>query len=144
MRILVYELTPQETLSGGLLKALDRRLDAVEKRAGMDARVDLLGTLNLSDASQLNLFRLIQEALNNTLKHSRATSVRINLHQQMNMLRVEIQDNGSGFNLEEKTQSGGMGLANIQERADELGAELLIKTKPGQGTCIIVTLKEIP
>jgi signal transduction histidine kinase len=144
MRILVYELTPQETLSGGLLKALDRRLDAVERRAGMDASVELLGTLTLSDASQLNLFRLIQEALNNTLKHSRATSVRIKLHQQMNMLGVEIQDNGIGFNLEEQSRSGGMGLANIQERADELGAELLIKTKPGQGTCIIVTLKEIP
>lgn len=60
------------------------------------------------------------------------------------MLGVEIQDNGIGFNLEEQSQSGGMGLANIQERADELGAELLIKTEPGQGTDIIVTLKEIP
>jgi signal transduction histidine kinase len=144
MRILVYELNPQEALSEGLLRALERRLDAVERRAGIEASIESSGIIDLDEGTELNLYRLIQEALNNTLKHSGASSVRIMLRQDKKKLIVEILDNGCGFNFHEQALSGGMGLASMEARADEIGADLLVKSQPGQGTLISVTIKEFP
>jgi signal transduction histidine kinase len=144
MRILVYELNPQQALSEGLVKALEQRLDAVERRAGIEASIEVTGNIDLDEKNQLNLYRLIQEALNNTLKHSGASSVRINLRQELESLRVKIEDNGSGFNLQEQTLSGGMGLTNMQDRAADLGADLLINSEPGQGTRITLMMKDSP
>ena len=143
MRILVYELAPSEALKEGLLAALEHRLDAVERRAGMIATIESDGKINLDEQSELTLYRLIQEALNNTLKHSAASSVRINFYHHLDTLRVEIEDDGCGFDLHEKTQSGGMGISTMQERAAELGGELLIHTASQQGTCIKISIKDL-
>ncbi len=143
MRILVYELAPSEALKEGLLAALEHRLEAVERRAGMIATIESDGKINLDENSELTLYRLIQEALNNTLKHSAASSVSINFHRHLDTLRVEIEDDGCGFDLHEKTQSGGMGISTMQERAAELGGELLIHTAPQQGTCIKISIKDL-
>jgi signal transduction histidine kinase len=143
MRILVYELAPSEALKEGLLAALEHRLEAVEWRAGMIATIESDGKINLDENSELTLYRLIQEALNNTLKHSAASSVSINFHRHLDTLRVEIEDDGCGFDLHEKTRSGGMGISTMQERAGELGGELLIHTAPQQGTCIKISIKDL-
>jgi signal transduction histidine kinase/putative methionine-R-sulfoxide reductase with GAF domain len=136
MRLLVYELSPQETLNQGLIGALHHRLDAVEKRAGMDAELILEGDFNLDQVTEFALYRLVLEALNNILKHSGAEKVKIYLNSQPDRLILEIIDDGCGFELEEKWTSGGMGLATMQERAAALGGELIIESQPGHGTRI--------
>ena len=87
----------------------------------------------------LILFRMGQEILNNTLKHSCAKHVTISLHVSEKLFTLSISDDGVGFNLEEKILSGGSGLLNLQNRAKLIHAEFSIQSSPN-GTAIIIQL----
>jgi len=143
MRLLVFELRPSFQLEEGLVGALQRRLDMVEKRTGMNAHLIVSGTINMDALIELALYRIAQEALNNTLKHAGATDVQIHLQKVQDTVTMAIHDNGCGFNLAEKSKGGGMGLANMQDRTAALGGKLEIVTQPGAGTSIIATIKEV-
>ena len=142
MRLLVFELGPSEVLEGGLVDALQRRLDSVEKRTGMNARLTVDGESKLDASTELALYRIAQEALNNTLKHAGASEVHVHLQRVQNTVSLAIHDNGCGFDLSEKSTGGGMGLTNMQERSAALGGVLEIISHPGAGTSIIATIKE--
>jgi len=92
----------------------------------------------------INLYRILQEALTNITKHARATEVKITAKRLKNRLIVEIKDNGKGFK-EIKRQyatsnSNGLGLSTMRERANLLGGEINIKSKNGKGTSILVNI----
>ena len=142
MRLLVYELRPSDHLDEGLVGALQRRLDSVEKRTGMNARLVVQGAVNLDESTELALYRIAQEALNNTLKHAGATSVTVQLQAVDNRVVMEVIDDGCGFDPEEKRAAGGMGLANMLERTAALGGQLALHAQPGQGTRITVTFQD--
>ena len=142
MRLLVYELRPSDYLEEGLQGALQRRLDAVEKRTGMNARLVVDGVLNLDESTEMALYRIAQEALNNTLKHSGATSVSVDIRAVPGRVELEVADNGCGFDLHEKLIRGGMGLATMQERTAALHGSLKILTSPGGGTRVMATVEE--
>lgn len=91
---------------------------------------------------ELNLFRILQEALNNVEKHSQATRVWIRLGFQKNSISLSVLDDGRGFDLaaREKTPAGGVGLDNMRERALALGAQLELASIPGKGTSIHVVV----
>ena len=143
MRLLVFELRPSEYLEVGLATALQNRLDAVEKRTGMDASLVIEGELNLDESTEMALYRIAQEALNNTLKHAGAHSVSIHLNTLPDRLRLKITDDGCGFDLDQGIQAGGMGLISMAERADAIGGMLEIQTAPGSGTRITLTVEEV-
>ena len=83
-------------------------------------------------------YRIAMEALNNALKHAEATAVTIELYLEKQNTKLRITDNGCGFDPEMARDSGGMGLAAIRERADEISADLQVFSEQGQGTQIIV------
>ena len=143
MRLLVYELRPQVLSSEGLIGALEQRLEAVERRAGIDARIDarLLadGEIDLPADLEEEIFRISMEALNNILKHAKASEVRICLLAEERNLTLEIKDNGQGFNREIARVKGGMGLTSMAERVDNIGGELAIQSELGVGTTVRVT-----
>lgn len=115
VRLLIYELRPTELEEEGLLGALYRRLETVERRAGvrtnlfitdeagqpldpaMDGREATIEFYRLPPVIELGLYRIAQEALNNALKHSGATEVTIRLRLGQETLSMEIEDNGRGF-----------------------------------------------
>ena len=134
MRLLLHELRPLVLESGGLLEAVQRRLDVVERRVGIKAR--LMGTpqLKLSSRVEQELYRIIQETLNNTLRHAAARTVSVTLNQIGKLLVVEIADDGLGFDLETADNQGGIGLESIRERVKGLGGKLQICSRPGDGT----------
>jgi signal transduction histidine kinase len=148
MRLLVYELRPADYLESGLAAALHNRLEAVEKRTGMSASLAIDGDADLDETIEMAFYRIAQEALNNTLKHSGAKSVSIHLYRHPERISLEISDDGCGFDLEEGglvgSLAGGLGLTSMLERAAEIGADLEIRTAPGCGTHITVTLQEEP
>jgi len=139
---LVYELRPLDYLEEGLAGALQRRLDAVEKRTGMNARLVVSGRLNLDESTEMALYRIAQEALNNTLKHASATTVSVEIRADPGRVELEVADNGCGFDLPDKLVRGGMGLASMQERTAALNGSLQILTRPGGGTRVIATIEE--
>jgi signal transduction histidine kinase len=140
MRLLVFELRPPELDREGLVGVLQRRLDAVEKRAGMKARLISDDLPPLRDEVTEGLYRIAQEALNNTLKHAEAEAVTVTIRSDGETLSLEIVDDGRGFDPEAARSGGGMGLVSMEERAAQLGGELVIKTVPGEGTRVKVTV----
>ncbi|MGJ7031353.1 sensor histidine kinase [Niabella hirudinis] len=89
---------------------------------------------------EIILFRMVQEALNNIIKHAAATIVNIRIDYELCGLKVFIQDNGKGFNLE-GTGASGIGMLNMKTRAHTIGAELNITSAINQGTTVEITLE---
>jgi nitrate/nitrite-specific signal transduction histidine kinase len=137
MRLLVYELRPPALTSAGLAGAIRHRLNAVEKRAGIQVRLIEEGTLALPASVEEQIFRLVQEALNNAIKHSGARSILVSLRQKPGLFEAEIQDDGRGFDQQEPP-SGGVGLNSMRERAERIQAALIVESTIGEGTLVRV------
>ena len=144
MRLLVYELRPSALEREGLVGALRRRLEAVEKRAGVEARLLVEELIELSAPVEEGFYRIAQEALNNALKHSAATSMTVYIRAEDERVELEVVDNGTGFDPEAVSDRGGMGLVSMQERAERLGGELTVLSAPGEGTRVKVTVSVRP
>jgi signal transduction histidine kinase len=123
----------------GLVGAIHLRLAAVEGRANMHTSLLVDDTLRMPAAVEAALYQIAQEALNNTLRHARATSVAVTLRQCDDGVLLEICDNGCGF-APDAPHTGGMGLENMQARAEALDGTLTILSAPGQGTTVRVTV----
>lgn len=134
MRLLVYELRPLELEEKGFLGALQQRLDTVEGRAGIDVELKINQQAPLPVYLEDALFRIVQEALNNIIKHSNATKVTIEMDINEEACKMRIIDNGIGFDPASIQTRHGMGLLNMRERAEELGGKLFINSIPFQGT----------
>jgi signal transduction histidine kinase len=143
MRLLVYELRPSVFREEGLIGALHHRLKAVEERTGIKAELIADRDIEIDEATEQTLYRIAEEALNNTLKHAKASHVQIRLSAHENRVQLSICDDGCGFNLDEGKKRGGLGLIGIDERARNLGGDLQITTAPGQGTIITVNLEVV-
>ncbi|MBI2847758.1 MAG: histidine kinase, partial [Chloroflexi bacterium] len=83
-----------------------------------------------------SLFRLVQEAINNILKHARATEAGIELRKTDETINGNISDNGTGFDLARLAPGANTGLLGMQERVNLMGGKMEIKTAPGEGTFI--------
>ena len=142
MRLFLYELRPPDVVEEGLVDALQKRIDAVEKRSGMEARLLLDGAINYPDDVNDQFYRIAQEALNNVIKHAQADEVTVYLRTSDDLMSLEIVDNGVGFDLAEAEEEGGMGLKIMQDRAAQIDGDFFVKTAPNQGTTIQVEVKK--
>jgi signal transduction histidine kinase len=143
MRLLVFELRPSETLEEGLQKAIERRLESVEKRSNLTVRFDVDEILNLDTSREIALYYIAMEALNNIVKHSGANDVFVSIHSEKPGIRMIIEDNGCGFIPSAVNHTAGMGLVNMQDRANAVGARLEIISELGKGTRIEVFLEDL-
>jgi len=141
MRLLVYELRPLALQREGLVGALQQRLDAVERRTGVEARLLVEGEIELPASIEEGLYRITQEALNNALKHAAPTSVTVYIRADGRCVELEVADNGRGFDPDAVSDKGGMGLISMRERAEKLGGLLTVLSAPGEGTKVKVSVK---
>jgi signal transduction histidine kinase len=141
MRLLVYELRPLALDSAGLIGALEQRLETVERRAGIEARVLVDGEVDLAADVEEELYGIAQEALNNSLKHAKASQVALSVRVADESVALEIADDGQGFDLAGIGAKGGLGLISMQERADRIGGQLRIHSAPGEGTRVKVSVE---
>ena len=139
MRLLIYELRPA-SLDEGLASALENRLNAVERRSGVTATLAIRGDRRLDRDQEMALFRIAEEALNNALKHAHAKQVRVQLDLDPQSARLEVADDGRGFDPQAGGGGGGMGLNNMRARAAELGGEFQLTSAPDEGTRVVVRL----
>ncbi|MFV2064968.1 MAG: GAF domain-containing sensor histidine kinase, partial [Chloroflexota bacterium] len=134
----------RETISAdkGLEGTLRDYLAKYSRQTGISAR--LVCALSPDDVlpprSEVQLLRVVQEALTNVRKHAGASSVVVRLEDDGHGPVLSVEDDGSGFDpqLLAESMSGGFGLASMRERVDQVGGNLDIETAPGQGTRIIV------
>jgi PAS domain S-box-containing protein len=140
MRLLLFELRLPTLEREGLAKALQHRLDAVEKRAGVDAKLIVKGVERLPVLIEEGLFYIAYEALNNSLKHAAATKMTVSLNATDGTVELQVVDNGKGFDVQSVSETGGMGLTNLRDRAQKLQAQLEITSVPEKGTSIKIAV----
>jgi signal transduction histidine kinase len=143
MRLLVYQLRPSALQSEGWIRALQQRLETVERRAGVEARLRVEGTPALPEAVEEELYRIVQEALNNALKHAAAALVVVQVRAEPQGVEIEVTDDGRGFDAQVIEGGGGLGLVTMRERVEKLGGTLTIRSAPGQGTTVRVVLDDL-
>lgn len=137
MRALLAELRPStltDTELGDLLGLLG---NAFTGRTNIPAKVTVVGQGVLPADVQVAIYRICQEALNNIAKHAAASSVKIHLRHEETTIKLNIRDDGRGFD-PEQTTSGHYGLSMMRERAEAVGAQLSITSQPGHGTELII------
>jgi PAS domain S-box-containing protein len=139
MRLLVYELRPMILQEVGLEGALRQRLDAVEKRAGIKTALLIEGQLDLPAKLDDELYRIVQESLNNSLKHAHASMVSVKIQRLPDLVKLEVSDNGVGFD-PASLESGGIGLQSMRERAERLGGKLEINSASSNGASLRVLI----
>jgi signal transduction histidine kinase len=92
----------------------------------------------MDDAIKITIFRIIQESLNNIIKHSQADHVNIHLGYEPKKVRINVRDNGVGLDLEtvkmERSRRPSLGLAGMEERAALLDGTVSVQSRPGYGT----------
>lgn len=122
----------------GLIPALKWQAREVSRQTCMDVTVstDLVSD-DLPDEYKTCIYRVVQEALHNCVKHSNATAVRINVLQEQQHLTLSIRDNGKGFDVK---HSKGLGLLGIEERVTRLGGKCAVHSEPGSGTALAIEL----
>lgn len=126
----------------GLMKALKIEMDKLVSMAGLQVSCEIKGEpIFLKGEKELVIFRIIQEAFNNIIKHSKATSIQVELNYSTHFLEVTIKDNGIGFyrdiSSQEDTHSG---LNNMKTRAEILGGNFFLETRADRGTQILVSI----
>jgi len=128
-------LAPSELSEFGLSSALRTLCAQMEESSGISVQQSISDVeLSLSDLDATHLYRILQEALTNAVKHSQASEITVDFSFENKIISMRIQDNGCGFGSEEPTR--GKGLANIRERAALLGASLQISSQQKCGTTI--------
>ena len=136
MRLLIYQLRPDDPHSAGLGEALRRRLETVEERAGLTVRMSGDWDRPLPAVVQEQLYWMATEALNNSLKHAAASAVTITLQATAGSVDMEIADNGRGF--DPAAMRAGVGLHSLAERAEGLGGSLALLAAPECGVQVRV------
>jgi signal transduction histidine kinase len=129
----------------GLTKAVRAMVQKVAQASGIPIVVGLADVDGLlPPEAELNLFRITQEALNNVLKHAHASEVKVNLTREVAGLKLVVEDNGCGFEPDEPEPAApdrrGVGLQQITVRARMIAGQVNVKSRPGQGTRLIVEL----
>ena len=141
---LAHELMPQGLIDIGLIDEIRLQYGFISKPK---FRLSLPNTtLNLSPFVEQTLYKIVNESVQNVIKHAKATEVGIELSKDDKILRLRIEDNGIGFDLKQ-TKKGGIGLKNLKFRAEsELNGDLIIESSPGNGTIVLlkIPLKDLP
>jgi signal transduction histidine kinase len=141
MRLLVYELRPMALSGVGLIGALQQRLDAVERRSGVEVKLTMDDEIKIPEDIEEDFYRIAMEALNNALKHANPASVKVALREVKKpegpCIELAVSDDGIGFDPANEENQEGFGLASMRERIEKLGGNLEILSAPGEGTQII-------
>jgi signal transduction histidine kinase len=127
----------------GLIPALEHYIEVFDDQNDLVVNFEVVGIKKdrLTPASETALYRIVQEAMTNVLRHAEAGRVDVLLERRGDHVVVVIEDDGVGFDLDAALQSGRLGLLGMRERAEMLGGSLVIESNAGEGTTIVV---EVP
>ncbi len=140
-REISYNLLPNTLVRKGFVKATHEFIGKMKNLHAL--QIDFSSpNFSLTPEREVNLYRVVQEIIQNTIKHAQARQLIIQITVKTKSILLQTKDNGIGFNYSDKKQRGkGMGLLSLQSRADLLGGELLVHSKPGEGVIFEI---EIP
>lgn len=125
----------------GLATAIGELADAVRESSSIQVHTHLQLEPHLPAEVSQECYRMVQEMINNTLKHAHATTINLEMTQLPGQLSIIFEDNGAGFTPKETEPAKGMGLRNLETRVERLGGQLTLDSQKNKGTTLII---EIP
>lgn len=138
----IFDLRPPDLDDIGVVAALEAYVSTIQ-RTGLQARLEVVNDLPpLTPEVRLGVYRIVQEALHNVLRHASADEAVVQIEYANELLRVTIRDNGAGFDPETAIRPTSLGLLSMRERAAAIGASFSIISKPGGGTAIVIERAE--
>ena len=138
VRDFIFDLRPMMLDDLGLAPTLNRYVETLKDQSGMEIRLISSGMeQRLEPYLEVMIFRAIQELLGNAARHSQATQVKVQIDSSDTAVRVSVEDNGRGFDVESIGEKGGMGLKVIRDRVEMLGGRIEVHSVIGQGTHIL-------
>lgn len=142
IRRIIFDLRPMAIDDLGLVPALRGILDVFREQYGLIAEIVVVGEERRAEGHiEIGIFRVAQEALNNVVKHAQALSVRIRVEFAAHGVTVIIEDDGRGFEeSDDNSANGHFGLLGMRERLQILDGNLTIKSVPGRGTKVLITV----
>lgn len=145
LRDLSHNLRTDHITEIGFARAVAGEMDSLRKSGLFETTLVIKGQPEtIGPQKEWILFRIVQELLRNIIKHARASHILLLLHYEPGTLRLEVEDNGAGFDLRppngEVYAPGGIGLRNMYNRAQLIGAELWLNSTPGAGTKAVLTM----
>ncbi|MEP6472427.1 MAG: histidine kinase, partial [Gemmatimonadota bacterium] len=140
VRRIASELRPSVLDQLGLEAAIDWLVQESAKRTGITVKLDAEEFPPLPDEMASHAFRIIQEALTNVTRHSRADRVDVTVRHRAGMLIIGVEDNGIGIMPQSLSGLRSLGLVGMRERAVACGGTLMVRGTPGQGTAIVVQI----
>lgn len=139
MRSLIFELRPAELEADGLVPTLRKHIDVVRRISHKRIELSEDGYERQPLPLEKELFRIIQEALNNAVKHSEAERIAVSLASKNGSVAIAIEDDGVGFDPSDPLiRTRRLGMTSMEERAEALGGEMRITSKRGKGTRVRV------
>jgi len=118
----------------GLIPALEWQGREVSRSSRIEVEVEAEGVSeNLPDETGICLYRLVQEALHNAVRHSEARNARVRIEQSGGRIRLRVTDDGRGF---DPSRTRGLGILGMEERVRRLGGKLRIQSEPGKGATV--------
>lgn len=140
VRNFIFELRPMMLDDLGLIPTIRRYADTFKEQTGLDVNVIVSGNeRRLESYLEVMVFRAIQELLGNAARHSQATLLKINIDLTDDLIRVSVDDNGKGFDVD-TVQGQNLGLKLIRERTEMLGGNFEIDSAMGKGTRVMFSL----
>ncbi len=141
VREITNNLRPQLLDRLGLTKAINAMLKKVSGVIEIESEIDSIDEV-FSEIEEINVYRIVQESLNNIIKHFNASDARVKIKRDENKVLIQIEDNGKGFDAgNTKSSGGGFGLVGLKERTQLLGGDLAIDSTIGEGTKIQIVIE---
>lgn len=141
VRNFIFELRPMMLDDLGLVPTIRKYVDAFKEQTSMDVTLMVTGTeRRLEPYIEVMIFRAIQELLGNAARHSQAAAVKLQVDMGADLVRVNVDDNGRGFDAEAAQGTKSLGLRLIRERAEMLGGSFSIDTAVGKGARIVFSV----
>ncbi len=142
MRALIFQLRPPALRDQGLVAALQQQAGVLSRRENLRVELSVTGDERHARGIEQPLYRIVQEALNNVVKHANAATVRVLLELSPERVRVRVIDDGQGFDVQAPQESNNrhLGLISMRERAAEIGGTMELRSAIGGGTEVIVTV----
>jgi signal transduction histidine kinase len=125
----------------GLIAAIRKEAKDLNKNAGVRTRVNISDHFGrLDPVIETAIYRVVQESLHNVAKHAQARNVEIHLERKGEVLKLRIEDDGTGIRQVTNSMRPSFGLAGMQERVSTLGGQMKVHSREGQGTTISITV----
>jgi len=141
LRRVAHNMMPEMLTQFGLDEAVKDYCNTINSTKMLSVKYQSLGMESrLESTSEIIIYRIVQELLNNTMKHAAATEVFVQLIREGNRLNVVVEDNGKGFDMSAAEEHKGAGLVNVRSRVDYLKGQLDIHSERGKGTLVNIEL----